>query len=272
MPNFCGNYMDVKSKGNNVKNVLRFIKENFSTEKVQNEPEEYIYILDFEKYLPTPLDEKGEIINNWYDWRIMNWGCKWSPCSEQHVFLNVKVKDCDLEIFENGVCGRPQDGYEFNEELIDKLLERNDIEEIELNISFETPWCPPFAIINRWFEEYKDEKRIDVLKNKYYEPGCCFAGIVGFDRDEDENTLIDIYHEGWIDEEYTKFLIEEDLESFDYYVEMVMDLIGEMHEKDGKEFITNMQNKINEALVNPEAPLEYKVKLITEIQEKYNEK
>ena len=45
MPNWNSNYMDVKSKGNNVKNVLRFIKENFSTAKVQNEPEEYIYIL-----------------------------------------------------------------------------------------------------------------------------------------------------------------------------------------------------------------------------------
>ena len=53
---------------------------------------------------------------------------------------------------------------------------------------------------------------------------------------------------------------------------MVMDLIEEMHEKDGKEFITNMQNKVNEALINPEVPLELKVKLITQIQEKYNEK
>ena len=270
MPNWNSNYMDIKSKGNNVKNVLRFIKENFSTEKVQNEPEEYIYILDFEKYLPTPLDEKGEIINDWYEWRLMNWGCKWSPCSEQHIFLNVKVKDCDLEIFENGVYGKPQDGYEFNEDLIDKLLERNDVEEIELNVTFETPWGPPFAIIKHWFEDYKNEKQIDVLKNKYYEPGCCFAGIVGFDGTE--NMWIDNYYEGWIDEEYTKFLIEEDLESFDYYVEMVMDLIEEMHEKDGKEFITNMQNKVNEALINPEVPLELKVKLITQIQEKYNEK
>ena len=270
MPNWNMNHVVVKSEGNNVKNVLRFIKENFSTEKVQNEPEEYIYILDFEKYLPTPLDESGEIIKDWYEWRLTNWGCKWSPCGEQQIFLNVKVKDEDLEIFENGVCGEPQDGYEFNEELIDKLLKRSDIENIELDISFDTPWGPPFAMIKHWFEDYKDEKQIDELKNKYYEPGCCFAGIVGFNGKEE--LWIDEYYEGWIDEDYTKFLIEEDLETMDWYIEWTMDLIKEIHEEDGEEFINKFQNKIKELLKNPEKSLDEKVKLITQIQNKYNEK
>ena len=58
MPNWNSNYMNVK--GNGV-NVLNFIKENYNTTRVCEN--EYIYILDFEKFLPTPTDDKGEIID-----------------------------------------------------------------------------------------------------------------------------------------------------------------------------------------------------------------
>ena len=66
MPNWCANNLVVKG---NVKDVVRFIKENFNTKAnpYNDSSNQYDYVLDFEKFLPTPLDENGELIKDWYD-------------------------------------------------------------------------------------------------------------------------------------------------------------------------------------------------------------
>ena len=256
MPNWNVNYMDVKGKEENVKTVLNFIKENYSTEKVSEK--EYIYILDFEKFLPTPLDDKGEIIEGWYEWRYENWGCKWSPCSDQYNYLEVEYKDGKKESFDYHMEN------EFNETNIDKLLENvENINEIKLENSFYTPWCPPYSIISKWSETYKD---IDLV-NKYYEPGCCFAGKMGFNNEEG---LYDECYDSRENEKYITFLLQEDLESIDWYIELVYDLMLEMYEDKGVEFIEKLRNKVYEQLKNEKYEFN-QAKLICEICDKYDD-
>lgn len=265
MPNWNMNNMVVKGRNENVKNVLRFIKENYLTEKILDKPEMYGYILDFEKYLPTPKSDKGEIIDGWYDWRLENWGCKWSPYSDQYNYLIVKYKDGKVEHFDEGGYNRPDKQFEFNESNIDKLLDIVDnIQEVEFNNSFETPWGPPCAIIRNWYEKYKGIELI----NKYYEPGCCFAGKIGFDEND---MWIDEYYEGWIDEDFTTFLLEEDFESIEWYDDIIGEMITVMYEEEkGKEFVDKLIEKVSQQLLNEKENRKCAV-LITEIQNKHHE-
>ena len=240
MPNWNFNSMNVKGNGENAKNVLNFIKENYNTTRVSEN--EYIYILDFEKFLPTPLDDKGEIIEGWYEWRYENWGCKWSPCSEQYNYLTVTYNDGSTQSYSMITAGSIAD-LEFDEKIIDKLLEDTNIKEILLENSFYTPWCPPYAIIGKWSERYKNIE----LVNKYYEPGCCFAGKMGFNNEEG---LYDECYDSRENEKYITFLLQEDLESIDWYIELVYDLMLEMYEDKGVEFIEKLRNKVYEQLKN----------------------
>ena len=253
MPNWNLNYMDVKG---NAKNVLNFIKDDFNTTKVSDN--EYIYTLDFEKFLPTPTDDKGEIIDQWYDWRIENWGCKWSPCSDQYNYLEVEYVDGDKEALDY------HEENEFKEDNINKLLENVDkIKEIKLECSFSTPWCPPYGIISKWSEKYNEISLINV----YYEGGCCFAGKMGFN---DEEGLFDECYDNGDEEAYITFLLTNELESIDWYEGLIYDLIEEMYEDKGEEFTTNLRNKVYEQLKNEKYEFN-QAKLICEIFRKYEE-
>ena len=136
MPNWCINNLSVKGEP---KLVIQFINENFLTQKVQKEPVEYIYILDFEKFLPTPLDEKGEIFDDWYNWRCKNWGTKWSASSWQTSYLNITGEGMEEMEMNN------QQEDTFNEETIKRLIEQipSEYTEATLQCSFDTAWCPP---------------------------------------------------------------------------------------------------------------------------------
>ena len=259
MPNWNSNKLVVKGEG---KAVLDFIKENYLEEKVQGKVEECDYVLDFEKFLPTPLKDDGSIIDDWYDWRLENWGCKWSPLPEQQNSLTIEYKDGKQEYYNSRSIG-VADGFELDEKNIDKLLDKSeDIKEVELESYFETPWCPPYSIVSKWNEKYKNIE----LKCKYYEPGCCFAGIIGFNKGD---KWYDIYHEGWVDEDYTTFLLEEGWEETDWYEELIRDLLDEMYPED-KEFVDKLYVKILEQLESTDDNRE-KAKLITDIQNKYYE-
>jgi hypothetical protein len=262
MPNWNLNYMDVKGKNENVKNVLNFIKENYNTERKEGKPEELDYVLDFEKYLPTPTDDKGEIIDNWYEWRLENWGCKWSPLSDQYNHLQVVYENDDVHYYDCKNSGY-KEGYEFDEKNIDKLLgEVDKIKEISLDVTFDTPWCPPYAIIGKWSERYKDVE----LVNKYYEPGCGFVGKMGFNNDEG---LFDECYDCSEMEPYLTYLIEEGFESVDWYIDEIYTWIEEMYkEEKGDEFVNALFNKVKEQIEN-EKDNKNIAKLICEIYDKY---
>ena len=264
MPNWNLNYMDVKGKNENVKTVLNFIKENYNTERKEGKPEELDYVLDFEKYLPTPTDDKGEIIDNWYEWRYENWGCKWSPLSDQYNHLQVVYENDDVHYYDCKNSGY-KEGYEFDEKNIDKLLSEVDkIKEISLDVTFDTPWCPPYGIIVNWSERYKG---IDLV-NKYYEPGCCFAGKMGFENGEQ---FYDEGYEGWDNEEFIEFLLTEEFENIETFMEMINCYITEMYkEEKGEEFVNKLKDKVWEQLKNEKCE-KNQAKLFCEIQSKYME-
>ena len=75
--------------------------------------------------------------DNWYDWRVENWGTKWDIME----FYNINRK----EIGED---------------------------ESEISLGFDTAWAPALGA----YERFKDKNSNCSLKAYYYEPGCDFMG------------------------------------------------------------------------------------------------
>ena len=75
--------------------------------------------------------------DNWYDWRVENWGTKWDIME----FYNIDRK----EIGED---------------------------ESEISLGFDTAWAPALGA----YERFIDENSNCSLKAYYYEPGCDFMG------------------------------------------------------------------------------------------------
>ena len=75
--------------------------------------------------------------DNWYDWRVENWGTKWDIME----FYNINRK----EIGED---------------------------ESEISLGFDTAWAPALGA----YERFIDENSNCSLKAYYYEPGCDFMG------------------------------------------------------------------------------------------------
>ena len=75
--------------------------------------------------------------DNWYDWRVENWGTKWDIME----FYNITRK----EIGED---------------------------ESEIELGFDTAWAPALGA----YEKFIDENSNCSLKAYYYEPGCDFMG------------------------------------------------------------------------------------------------
>ena len=242
MPNWNMNNLKVKGEP---KLVLQFIQENYLTQKVKKEKEEYVYILDFEKILPTPLKENGEIIDEWYTWRYQNWGTKWSASSWQVNYLDITGEGMDDVELDD------QKDDSFNEETIVRLSKElpKEYTEALLQCSFDTAWCPPEGMFRLWKEKYKPLGLN--LSISFYEPGCCFAGEMSFDED---NCTEECYGEDEM--KYIAYLLEEGWECIDFYIDEVFYMLEYMNKDKGNEFVDKLQKlvaqKINEAPTNLE--------------------
>ena len=250
MPNWCINNLSVKGEP---KLVLQFINENFLTQKVKKEPEEFIYILDFEKFLPTPLDEKGEIIDDWYNWRCRNWGTKWSASPWQTTYLDITgngVEDVELN---------NQQEDSFNEDTIKRLLEQlpEEYDEAVLQCSFDTAWCPPEGMCYLWKEKYQPLGL--ELTLKYYESGCCFAGEFGFSKDQE----CDVCY-GDDEVSYIKYLLDEGWEHIEFYIDELNYMLDVMNKDKGEEFVEKIQKVVEEKILQAPSNLE-RAKLIVDI-------
>lgn len=254
MPNWNMNNLNVKGEP---KLVLQFIQDNFLTQKVQKEPEEFIYILDFEKFLPTPLDEKGEIIDDWYNWRCRNWGTKWSASSWQTTYLDITgngVEDVELN---------NQQENSFNEDTIKRLSEQlpEEYDEAVLQCSFDTAWCPPEGMYYLWKEKYQPLGL--ELTMKYYESGCCFAGEYSFSKDQE----CDVCY-GDDEVSYIKYLLDEGWEHIEFYLDELSYMLDIMNKDKGKEFINKLQEVVENKILEAPSNLE-RAKLIVDIFDNY---
>ncbi|OBW94248.1 hypothetical protein [Gallibacterium anatis] len=150
MPNWCENRLDIIA---NTADELKTVLEKVIRINDHNE-EGYQYndfILDFELLLPMPKELNIEAnflpssqylaniekfgVGNWYEWHCKYWGVKW----------NANTQYCP--------------DY--------------DINDTELSIDFDTPWCAPEA----WFKTLIDTFPNVTFKLTYFEPGMFFAGI-----------------------------------------------------------------------------------------------
>lgn len=254
MPNWNMNNMMVKGEP---KLVLQFIDENYLTQKVQKEPEEFIYILEFEKFLPTPLDEKGEIIEDWYNWRCRNWGTKWSASSWQVNYLNITGEGME-EIEMNN-----QKEDTFNEETIKRLIKQlpSEYTEATLQCSFDTAWCPPEGMYYLWKEKYQPLGL--ELTLKYYESGCCFAGEYYFSKEEE----LDVCY-GDDEVSYIKYLLDEGWEHVEFYIDELNYMLDAMNKDKGEAFIEKLIKVVEERILQAPSNLE-RARLIVDIFENY---
>lgn len=256
MPNWCSNNIIVEGNG---KNVKQFIQENFKTNKYpyKEDSNEYAYILDFEQFCPTPLDEEtGEVFSEWYTWRLEHWGCKWSPSYEQCIQLAIGEGD-DIKI----VYGEHEneDNEIFNESFVNNIPDDEEKLKLELSCYCETPWGPPEGIFRQWMEKY-GSMEIEVTM-KFYEPGCDVLGEMWFSGEDYSEVFKNPYNR----KEWVQYLLEEGWECRDFYIDDCLEMIEEMH--DTKEEVELLSNKVSEIL--KDCNTEQAATLIADIFDKY---
>ena len=235
MPNWNSNRLSVKG---NVLHVLQFIDENFNND-LNEKKNKYDYVLDFETFLPTPKDENGDIIDSWYEWRNKEWGCKWSPLSEQIIRLIIYKEDGTTEHLTITNTG---EGDEFNHKHLEELFNTEDDSDLtaHLEVLFDTPWCPPTGIFVKWIEKYTE---LD-FRLTFYEPGCCFAGEFN-----NKNKEFNDEYYGTEDEiSYIQFILNEGFEELDYYKMILEDILDEINKDEDREFANRLVEKVCQTL------------------------
>ena len=110
MPNWCQNKLIITGKP---KDIERFQKKATSKGDEENNPSDF----SLEKFLPTPPEKLDG--NDWYDWRVKNWGTKWDV-------------DAHLQ------WGSPEDEY--------------------LEYEFDSAWSPPCEALTNISKKWKKLK------------------------------------------------------------------------------------------------------------------
>ena len=151
MPNHCHNRVTVYSSGNDTDETraqIAKIKDIFEDEAI------FTHFIPEPDWANTP-NKDGELPtqpasdnpfhmpffkstqradDRWYDWRLQNWDTKWDA-------YEVSIDDDDPD---------------------------------QLEVSFQTAWCPPDAVCHAMREQYPDLS----VSWFYDEPGCEIAGYV----------------------------------------------------------------------------------------------
>jgi len=101
----------------------------------------------FHKIIPEPVNDKGEPAEDWYNFRVNNWGTKWEPNT-----------------------------YSFEASASDK----SNLDDGYISIGMDTAWTPPMGIIRKLSELFPEAE----FRISYVEPGCCFMGEEHFSNGE----------------------------------------------------------------------------------------
>ena len=136
MPNWCNNTITIQGPTDTLKPLWETAKQEGLLQAIKPMPK----ALE-DTTSPTPTEGKVQPMvdgyDNWYDWRVANWGCKWEVDTE------------GLEFTDNGDGTSSIAGY------------------------FESPWGPPIEAYNTFCDDMDNCS----LEATYEEGGMDFAGI-----------------------------------------------------------------------------------------------
>ena len=144
MPNWCDNQITITGPNSVIDKIEKIVKADDTHENTG--------LLNFFKPMPKELEGTTspsssakkpqpmvEGFDNWYDWRVENWGTKWELCE----FYGV-------------------DRQHLNDSLDESII----------SFGFSSAWAPP---INAYEQFLRDNENCS-LKAYYYEGGCDFMG------------------------------------------------------------------------------------------------
>jgi len=164
MPNWCSNSITISGPTETIKQLWEDARSG-----------EDFNLLQAMAPMPAELEDTtapSEDGNDWYSWRVNNWGTKWD------------VSDEGLEFIDNGDGTAMIDGW------------------------FESAWAPPIGA----YEQFCDDMDNCTLEASYHEPGMDFAGFWSSDGGDEyldnlheefklpEDERSDLYNR--LDEEY----------------------------------------------------------------------
>lgn len=243
MPNHCMNYLNVKG---NYKDLIKFVEETHMN--IKDSQDKYFYNLSFEKIKPTPIKGDGEIIDEWYDWRLKNWGTKWDLYDSYGGFIVEGHKEI-LTVDE-----------EYNLKYL-KELDAKDNDDTTYYLTFCTAWCPPMEMYYYLMEKYKD---LDMtFRASYDEGGCAFAGHIEFKQGEIvEEEYYDISDDPV---SYFEYLLDNGIEDIEFMLELIRDQIDEDYENESDIFRDKLYKKIEDLMTDKEASNKNKAQLYVEI-------
>ena len=147
MPNWCDNQITITGPNSVIDKIEKIVKEE------SNDTENGL--LQFFHPMPKELMETEKSsddkkmnrqpfvdgVNNWYDWRVKNWGTKWELCE----FYGVDRQ---------------------------YLTEQNEGEST-ISFAFSSAWAPPIEAYQNFLENNSD----CFIRAYYYEGGCDFMGL-----------------------------------------------------------------------------------------------
>ena len=161
MPNWCDNQITITGPNSVIDKIEKIVKEEENTDLSSKEKGETPGLLQFMAPMPEELmeTEAGPIAKtkkeklarqirklefgaeNWYDWRLNNWGTKWELCE----FYGVDRQ---------------------------YLTEQSEGEST-ISFAFSSAWSPPIGA----YEKFLENNSNCFIRAYYYEGGCDFMGL-----------------------------------------------------------------------------------------------
>lgn len=143
MPNWCNNHIEIIGPKHKVDALIEGAKKGEFVNTLYPMPKE---LEDTQSTSDDEVMKKQPEVdghNNWYDWRVANWGTKW-----------------DVDIYDGSI--------QEQEELFGK-----DDGDKKVAFGFDSAWSPPIGACETYLENNNDMS----IRLTYYEPGMDFMGV-----------------------------------------------------------------------------------------------
>lgn len=199
MPNYCENDLTIRGSYKAIENVIKKYTTSELAYRQSNGDMDLITYLDFERINPTPKKEDGEIIEDWYNWRLANWGTKWNLAGDGIFSFKINQPDKDDDV-------------------------------VELTSCFNTAWTPPYELL-QYLSNIEQDIKIEI---SFYEPGCAFGGRYEFEKGETTYEEYEEYCSGGDNSSYYGYLFKNGMECMDLVYENVCENIEDEDEAEMK--------------------------------------